>query len=52
MLRTEQTTDAPIVVFDAAHRNDAEGSSKGGGKSLQFHVDVTNRAVVNELNHQ
>lgn len=51
VIRTEGTHDAPVVVLDAVNKEDLKGH-KGGGKSLQLHVDVKTGSVTKELGYQ
>ena len=51
-LRTEGSEDAPLAIIDAVHHDDLQPNKKGGGKSVQLHVDVRQQRVIKELAYQ
>ena len=52
VLRQEGTAESPVVVIDAVHHDDLRSNQKGGGKSVQLHVDLRVGRVVKELAYQ
>ena len=51
-LRREGTAGSPVMVIDAVHHDDLQPDHKGGGKSVQLHVDLKERRVTKELAYQ
>ena len=51
-LRQEGTAESPVMVIDAVHHDDLRSDQKGGGKSVQIHVDMKERRVAKELAYQ
>ena len=51
-LRQEGTAESPIMVIDAVHHDDLRSDQKGGGKSVQLHVDLRENRVAKELAYQ
>jgi hypothetical protein len=50
----QETGDAAsrVVIVDAIHEEDRRASRRGGGKSVQLHIDLIRQAVVKELAYQ
>jgi hypothetical protein len=51
-LRVEGNASCPVIVFEAVHKDDLRACQRGGGKSLQLHVDPNKGQVVRELGYQ
>lgn len=51
-LRTEGSEDAPLAIIDAVHHDDLQPNKKGGGKSVQLHIDLRQQRVTKELAYQ
>ena len=51
-LRQEGTAESPVLIIDAVHHDDLQPVKKGGGKSVQLHVDMNERRVTKELAYQ
>jgi hypothetical protein len=41
-----------IVVLDGVYQADLRGTQRGGGQSVQLHVDIQQRSVLRELAFQ
>ena len=51
-LRLEGDPAAPVVILDAVHHDDLHARKRGGGKSVQLHIDLRGRRIVKELAYQ
>jgi hypothetical protein len=40
------------IVVDAIHKDDLQSRSRGGGRSLQIHINLSEKKVTKELSFQ